>query len=331
MAITSVQHEFAPTRISELPRHAATPRASLVSELVFTLKASRPGFWLTTIWFYLMPHGGQFQFANGAFWLGLIYVTLPLGMLIYAGNDLSDAETDRHNPRKDSFLFGARPTADQLFELPWRIALVQIPFIALFAAMWGAKAMIWFMVLAGGNALYNRRGGGAKDFPIVDLLFQCGYLLVFVLSDWTRGSFSGWPIYAFGWVFAMHSHLFGQIMDIAPDARAGRLTTAVWLGAGRAKLLIAALLTIEVALAAWLPFKPYLIPLLACGALFFTLDALVWRAALSAGVFETVLCRLQFGAVVGNYARRGGRGFGWDLSRIVGIDLTPDVCQARIS
>ena len=278
MAITSVQHEFSPARISELPPTAATPPASLLRELVFTLKASRPGFWLTTIWFYLMPHAGHFDARDGAFWLGLIYVTLPMGMLIYAGNDLSDAETDRHNPRKDSFLFGARPTPDQLFELPWRIFLIQIPFVALFTAIWGFKALVWFAVLVLGSALYNRKNGGAKDFPICDLLFQCGYLLVFVLSDWTRGTFSIWPIYAFGFVFAMHSHLFGQIMDIATDARAGRLTTAAWLGATRAKLLIAALLTTEVWLATWLPFKPYLIPLLACGALFFLLDALVWRA-----------------------------------------------------
>ena len=275
--ILPVQHEFAPARVGELPRAIST-RASLVSELVFTLKASRPGFWLTTIWFYLMPHGGRFDVHNGAFWLGLIYVTLPLGMLIYAGNDLSDAETDRHNPRKDSFLFGARPTSDQLFELPWRIALIQIPFVALFAAIWGVKALLWFLVLTLGSALYNRKSGGAKDFPICDLLFQCGYLLVFVLSDWTRGTFSGWPIYAFGFAFAMHSHGFGQIMDIAPDARAGRLTTAVWLGPARAKLLIAALLTLEVWLATLLPFKPYLVPLLALGALFFIFDALVWRA-----------------------------------------------------
>ncbi len=278
MAITSVQHEFAPARVGESPRAATATRASWVSELSFTLKASRPGFWLTTIWFFLMPHGGQFAPHNGAFWLGLIYVTLPLGMLIYAGNDLSDAETDRLNPRKDSFLFGARPTPDQLFELPWRIALIQLPFVALFVAVWGIKALVWFAVLAGGSALYNRHNGGAKDFPIADLLFQCGYLLVFVLSDWTRGSSLIWPVYTFGWAFAMHSHAFGQIMDVEPDARAGRRTTAVWLGVVRAKLLIAALLTFEVWLATLLPFKPYLAPMLAGGALFFLLDAFVWRA-----------------------------------------------------
>ena len=271
-------HEFSPARQRELPRALPARAQNWASELSFTLKASRPGFWLTTLWFYLMPRGGQFPLDNFAFWLGLVYITLPLGMLIYAGNDLSDAETDRLNPRKDSFLFGARPTPDQRFELPWRIFWIQVPFVALFSAVWGWQAVVWFAVLAGGSALYNRRGGGAKDYPIADLVFQCGYLLVFVLSDWTRGEFSSWPVYAFGWGFAMHSHLFGQIMDIAPDARAGRRTTAVWLGAPRAKLLIAALLTAEVWLATLLPFKPYLAPMLALGALFFLLDAWLWRA-----------------------------------------------------
>ena len=274
-----VQHEFSPARIGELPlpTDAATPRASWVSELAFTLKASRPGFYGTAIWFFLLPYGGQIPVANGAFWLALCYITLPLGMLIYAGNDLSDVETDRLNPRKDSFLFGARPTPDQRFELPWRIALIQVPFVALFTAIWGAKALLWFAVLVCGSALYNRKGGGAKDLPVVDLLSQCGYLLVFVLSDWTRGAASPWFVYAFGFAFAMHSHAFGQIMDSAPDARAGRRTTAVWLGAARSKLLIAAILVSEVWLASFFPFKAYLVPLLACGALFFLADALVWR------------------------------------------------------
>lgn len=257
----------------------AQPRRALCwgRELAFTLKASRPGFYGTAIWFFLLPYGGAIPSGNVAFWLALFYITLPLGMLIYAGNDLSDAETDRLNPRKDSFLFGARPTNDQLYELPWRIALIQIPFVALFTALWGAKALLWFAVLVAGNALYNRKNGGAKDYPIVDLGWQCGYLLVFVLSDWTRGVATSPVIYAFGFAFAMHSHLFGQIMDIAPDALAGRVTTAVWLGAARSKLLIAAILTGEVWLATLLPFKPYLAPLLACGALFFLADALIWR------------------------------------------------------
>ena len=146
---------------------------------------------------------------NGAFWLALFYVTLPLGMLIYAGNDLSDAETDRHNPRKDSFLFGARPTPDQrCSSCRWRIFLIQDAIRRAISRQCGAsKRWLGLRFWRAGSALYNRKRGGAKDLPVVDLLSQCGYLLVFVLSDWTRGATTPWFVYAFGFGFAMHSHL----------------------------------------------------------------------------------------------------------------------------
>lgn len=76
----------------------------------------------------------------------------------------------------------------------------------------------------------------------------------------------------------MHSHLFGQIMDIEPDARAGRRTTAVCIGARSAKSLIAVLLTVEAGLALLLPHKPWLAPILLISAGWFVLDnALLWR------------------------------------------------------
>ena len=71
------------------------------------IKTARPGFWSTSVWFYLLPLGGQQVFGDWRFWLGLVYVTLPFGLLIYGCNDLVDGDTDRLNPRKDTFLFGA--------------------------------------------------------------------------------------------------------------------------------------------------------------------------------------------------------------------------------
>src|SRR4030095_6422475 len=115
---------------------ARPPRRSsetAARNLTFLIKAARPGFWITSIWFYLLPLGGQNVFGTNEFWLGLIYVTFPLGVFIYGWNDCVDAETDRLNPRKDSYLFGARGTAAQLTWLPWLIALGQLHFLALFA------------------------------------------------------------------------------------------------------------------------------------------------------------------------------------------------------
>jgi 4-hydroxybenzoate polyprenyltransferase len=68
-------------------------------------------------------------FSSVPFWLGLIYVTFPMGLLLYGWNDYVDYDVDRLNPRKGSFLFGARGSLEQLHLLPWRIVLFQAPFV----------------------------------------------------------------------------------------------------------------------------------------------------------------------------------------------------------
>lgn len=88
------------------------------------LKISRPGFYITTLWFFLLPFGQRDMFGSWVFWLGCFYVSFPLGLLMYGWNDLMDVETDKHNPRKDSFLFGARLEASDARWLPKRILLL---------------------------------------------------------------------------------------------------------------------------------------------------------------------------------------------------------------
>ena len=252
----------------------------LLHELRFLLKVSRPGFWLTSIWFFLLPLGQREVFGSGPFWLGIIYVTFPLGMLIYGWNDLVDRETDRLNPRKDTFLFGARPTPAQMRRLPLAIALVQAPFVAAFVWLLGWKALAWFAALAAATALYNGPGAGLKARPGCDLLNQAGYLLVFVLSSWLGGVPQlPWSTFVFGALFAMHSHLFGEIMDLEPDRAVGRRTTAVAIGIRPSKALLVALLAAESALVWRCANDPWIATALAAGAGFFTADALLfWRA-----------------------------------------------------
>src|SRR6202011_3343812 len=73
-------------------------------------------------------------------------------------------------------------------------------------------------------------------------------------------------------------HVFGEVMDIAPDRLTGRRTTATYVGAVGAKFLIAALLCLESGLVFW-SFRDALIAgFLAAGAVWFVLDARVlWR------------------------------------------------------
>jgi 4-hydroxybenzoate polyprenyltransferase len=255
-------------------------RKRSVHEITWLLKVARPGFWLTSIWFYLLPVGGYVVWDTWKFWLGLFYVTLPLGLLIYGWNDAGDFENDRANPRKGTFLFGARPNAAQIAALPRWIAIAQIPFILVFGFLLGARSLGWWATLVAATAVYNAPRVGTKGWPIVDLLNQTAYLLVFVLSSWLNGVPQlPWFTFLFGALFAIHSHLFGEIMDHQPDLAAGRRTTAAVLGMIPAKLLLASLLACEALLIWSCTRDPWISAALAVGAGFFVLDgAIFWRA-----------------------------------------------------
>ena len=274
------------------------------SEIVFLLQVSRPGLWSTTALFYLMPLGHADFLHSRTLWLGLFYVLFPLGFLLYGVNDIVDAEADRLNPRKGTFLFGSQGAAGQLAALRWKIAAVQIPFLVVFFVLIGPRIFAWFAVLLLAVALYNAPRFGWKSHPPFDVLIQASYLLVFVLSSWLNGASQlPWQTLVFGAMFAMHSHIFGEVMDMEPDKLSGRRTTAILMGAVRSKLLIAGLLCVETALV-YVFFGDLLITgFLGFGAAWFVLDALViwknrpyspaamrlfmwgWNAAAFAGMF----------------------------------------------
>jgi 4-hydroxybenzoate polyprenyltransferase len=212
-------------------------------------------------------------------WLGLFYVLFPLGFLLYGVNDIVDAEADRLNPRKGTFLFGSLGAAEQLAALRWKIGVVQIPFLIIFFVLVGPRILIWFAALLLAVGLYNAPRFGWKSHPPFDVLIQASYLLVFVLSSWLNGAAQlPWQTFLFGALFAMHSHLFGEVMDIEPDRLGGRRTTATLAGAVASKLFIAGLLSVETALV-YSFFRDLVITgFLALGAVWFLIDAaVVWK------------------------------------------------------
>jgi 4-hydroxybenzoate polyprenyltransferase len=229
--------------------------------------------------FYLMPLGHRPFWRSGTFWLGLIYVLIPLGLMLYGVNDIVDAEADRFNPRKGTFLFGSRGAAAQLKALRWQIALAQLPFALSFLLWIGPRMMAWFGALLLAVTIYNVPRIGWKGRPPFDVLIQASYLLVFVLSSWLNGTAQlPWPTFVFGAMFAMHSHVFGEVMDIAPDRRSGRETTATRIGAVRAKFLIAAFLCIETALVYTYFGDAAIAAFLVIGGLWFIADATwIWK------------------------------------------------------
>lgn len=263
--------------VTSLPRTATAGQ----SDLAFLLQVSRPGLWTTTALFYLMPLGHDSFARDTRFWVGLVYILFPLGFLLYGVNDIVDAEADRLNPRKGTFLFGSLGRTEQLRALRWQIPLVQIPFAIAFYRWVGPRILAWFAVLLIAVALYNRPAPrGWKARPPFDVLIQASYLLVFALSSWVNSAAQlPWQTFLFGALFAMHSHLFGEIMDIEPDLASGRITTAVRVGAVRAKRLIVVLLTAETALVSFYFRDWYIAGFLALGACWFAADALwLWQA-----------------------------------------------------
>ena len=249
------------------------------SDFAFLLQVCRPGLWTTTALFYLMPLGHSINLTSTKFWVGLTYVLIPLGFVLYGVNDIFDVEEDRLNPRKGTFLFGSLGRREQLAALRWQIVALQIPFVAAFLLWIGAQVLLWFAVLLVAVMLYNAPPIQSKARPPFDVLMQASYLLVFVLSSWLNGVPQlPWQTFVFGALFAMHSHLFGEVMDIVPDRESGRTTTAVRIGAVRTKLVIAVFLSVEVALVTRYFHDRVIAGFLAAGAVWFISDAFwLWR------------------------------------------------------
>jgi 4-hydroxybenzoate polyprenyltransferase len=227
----------------------------------------------------MLPLGQRQVVHSVAFWLGALYVSFPMGLLLYGWNDIVDYEADQLNPRKGTFLFGARGTPEQLRGLPLRIALVQVPFVVAFTVLAGPWMLLCVAGMVAAAGLYNWPRYGFKGRPPLEILNQAGYLFVFLLSSWVNDvPLLPWPAMLFGALFAMHSAVFGQVMDIEPDRSAGRRTTATAIGRVRAKLLMAVLMLCEAGLVVRFFEAKQVAGFLLLSAAWFALDATVlWR------------------------------------------------------
>ncbi len=248
----------------------------VVNKLIFWLKISRPGLWFATIWLYLLPTSQMTDiWSSIPFWIGFFFVCFPLNFLVYGWNDIVDREIDLVNPRKDSFLFGARGTESQLDQLKWVIVgvhLICLP-VLLFYTNW--KMLLLFSGIIIINGLYNLPKNGLRSRPPLELLCQVGYLLVAPFSILIN-DVSGlpWITYFYLLLFAWQSHLIGEVMDIIPDRAAGRKTTATVIGIIKTKWLIIGIVVVEVSLLFFI-FKDFVFGgMLALGLIWLLLDLL---------------------------------------------------------
>ena len=248
-----------------------------MNTLLFYLKVSRPGLWFATIWLYLLPTGGMEDiWQNEVFWLGFFYVCFPLNFLVYGWNDIADQTIDQNNPRKGNFLFGAKGSKEQLEKLWLPIALTQLLLYPIFVYIAGIKMLVLLLGLVLINALYNWPKYGLRTNPPWELFCQFGYLLIAPFSMWLNETPTLPSVTIFYLaLFAVQSHLMGEVMDIIPDKAAGRQTTATKIGIKKTKLLIIGIVVIEVYLLFFV-FKDFVFGgMLALGLAWLILDLFV--------------------------------------------------------
>ncbi|KAF4691094.1 hypothetical protein FOZ60_016197 [Perkinsus olseni] len=89
-----------------------------LSRVNFYLKLSRPIIWITILSYYLFPLGGRLDLlATWRFWLGLLYFTFPVSIMMFGINDVADTDVDKYNPRKAHDYFGNQASKSDLFGL----------------------------------------------------------------------------------------------------------------------------------------------------------------------------------------------------------------------
>lgn len=169
--------------------------------------------------------------------------------MVYGWNDMVDRAIDADNPRKDSYWFGAKGSKEQLQSL-WKpilaIQLLFFPFIYYFIGWKAIPIFISFFVI---NSLYNLPKHGFRSKPPLELICQVGYLLIAPLSIYLNDATQlPWQTYAYLFLFALQSQLIGEVMDIEPDRKTGRRTTATVLGMKWCKMLIIFIVSVEVGL-----------------------------------------------------------------------------------
>ena len=247
----------------------------MIAQLFFWLKISRPGLWFATVWLYILPTSQMDILHSFPFWLGLFYVCFPLNFMVYGWNDMVDREIDALNPRKDSFLFGARGSLEQLQGLWKPIAIVQLLSYPLLIWYGGWQILFLLLGLLIINALYNWPQKGLRTRPPWELLCQFGYILVVPFSMLLNDSPAlPWPTFLYLLLFAIQSHLMGEVMDITPDRESGRKTTATEMGMKFTKLLIMGIVATEVGLLFFV-FEEYVFGgMLALGLVWLVLDLL---------------------------------------------------------
>ncbi len=231
---------------------AAQPAPAPLSVLD-VLRVSRGGLIVSHVWVYLAPAlYGSWQLGWN-FWVGLLYVTVPLGLLIYPWNDFFDWDVDHASPRKNhpfgGAAFGPSLTRAQLASLPRIIFLAQLPFALLWAASGHLGLVGWMVLMALGNALYNGPGLRLSRVPVLAELTATGiYLLIAGLGVLVHSPAMPAWLWTFAALTILNLQIMGALVDVDQDAAVGKRTFTVAFGETASRAVVLASLLVKAGL-----------------------------------------------------------------------------------
>lgn len=196
------------------------------------LKISRPKFWLYLLGPYFLGatlsiHNVR-QLGSWPFWWLFVWFTLPANLLLYGVNDVSDYDTDRHNPKKvrDEALVHPHERGALLGTI-LALALLAVP--ALVAA--NARTIGYFCLFVALSVAYSVPPLRLKTRPGLDSVSNMLYLAP-LLAGWSffTQDMPALPLVVAGALWCMAMHAYSAIPDIDPDRAAGLATIATTLG-----------------------------------------------------------------------------------------------------
>lgn len=201
-------------------------------QLRHIIQYSRPHFRLYLIWPFLLWYAATMQypvdFISWSFIGRLIYFTLPANILIYGVNDIADYDTDKNNPKKQSYELLLTPDKQKTMRL--LIVTTNIPFFIRALSQWQyiilTLLIFWFF-----GIFYSSKPIRTKAIPFLDGIFNILYII-----PWFLGYFVGWWIQInrlivwAGTLRCMAMHAYSAIPDIQADKKAKIQTTATVLG-----------------------------------------------------------------------------------------------------
>jgi 4-hydroxybenzoate polyprenyltransferase len=197
------------------------------------LRISRPRFWIYLLGPYLIGSILAFEptqlILQWQFWLGFVYFTFPANLLIYGVNDIFDYETDKLNPKKQSYEALVTPV-EHTSVWTW-ILITNIPLVLALYLINPLTLFGWlgFIILGVEYSAFPIR---AKAKPFLDSIFNILYIFPGVVGYalFAQSLSLDWRLLLSAGLWTMAMHTYSAIPDIKADRASQTSTIATVLG-----------------------------------------------------------------------------------------------------